>query len=75
VCDFFCLADKARQNAVLEERTELELPAYEPPRVVTYQDDELLAELGPAQACSFGGSVVGCDTLPWEPWRVPGPPG
>ena len=64
--------DKARQNNVLEKRIELKLPAYEPPRVVTYRDDDLLAELGPAQACSFGSSVVGCAAPPWEPWRAPG---
>ena len=67
--------DRARQNDVLEEGIEPELPAYEPPRVVTYRDDELLAELWPAQACSFGGSVIGCEVPPWEPWRAPGPPG
>ena len=38
-----------------------EVPGYEPPKVVTYSGDELLKELGPAQACSpFGGSVIGC---------------
>lgn len=36
------------------------LPAYEPPEVVTHRGDELVAELGPAQACSFSGSVVEC---------------
>jgi len=64
--------EKARQNNVLEQEIELELPAYEPPRVVTYRDHDLLAELGPAQACSFGGSVVMCAAPPWEPWRAPG---
>jgi hypothetical protein len=27
-------------------------PEYEVPRVVTYHEDEILAELGPAQACT-----------------------
>ncbi len=40
---------------------EVTLPRYETPKVITYSEDELLAKLGPAQACSpFGGSVVGC---------------
>jgi len=30
---------------------------YEPPRVITYSADDLLEEVGPAQACSFGGST------------------
>lgn len=54
--------DEVRQNDTPEERVELELPPYEPPQVVTYYDDDLLAELGPARACSFSGSVVGCPT-------------
>jgi hypothetical protein len=37
-----------------------DLPPYEPPRVLTYRGDELLQMLGPAQACSFGQSVVVC---------------
>ena len=36
------------------------LPEYEPPQVVTYRGDEILEELGPAQACSFNHSVVIC---------------
>ncbi len=40
---------------------EKSLPKYEAPKVVTYSGDDLLKELGPAQACSpFGGSVLGC---------------
>ncbi len=38
----------------------IDLLPYEPPRVVTYRGDELLQMLGPAQACSFGHSVVMC---------------
>lgn len=37
-----------------------DVPSYEPPAVITYRREELLEELGPAQACSFSGSVVGC---------------
>ncbi len=37
------------------------LPEYEAPKIITYSEDELLAKLGPAQACSpFAGSVFGC---------------
>ncbi len=36
------------------------LPPYEPPRVLTYRGDDILGLLGPAQACSFGHSVVVC---------------
>ena len=36
------------------------LPTYEPPTVITYHREELQEELGPALACSFSGSVVGC---------------
>lgn len=28
-----------------------EKPKYEPPKVVTYAGDDLLQEMGPAQAC------------------------
>jgi len=35
-------------------------PKYEPPRVITYRGNEILEELGPAQACSFLHSVVMC---------------
>lgn len=29
-----------------------EFPRYEPPKVVTYHEDDILQELGPAQACT-----------------------
>ena len=29
---------------------ETERPVYEPPEVITYTDDEILEEMGPAQA-------------------------
>ncbi len=55
----------------MEKKTDLEskpqeelkkrAPEYEPPKIITYNGDQLLKELGPAQACSpFGGSVIGC---------------
>jgi len=71
------MMEKAELKETIERGMEPEFPPYEPPRVVTYRDDDLLAELGPAQACSFNHSVVGCATplLPWEPWQVPGSSG
>ena len=66
------MMEKVELKEIVEQGMEPELPPYEPPQVVTYHDDDLLAELGPAQACSFGSSVVGCAAPPWEePWRVP----
>ena len=35
------------------------LPEYEPPEVVTHRGDDLVDELGPAQACTFSGSTTG----------------
>ena len=32
-----------------------ELPAYEVPEVISYTDEELLEEIGPAQAQTYGG--------------------
>jgi hypothetical protein len=68
------MTKKVDLNDTVTQEMEGQLPPYESPRVVTYRDDDLLAELGPAQACSFSHSVVGCATplLPWEdPWQVP----
>jgi len=33
---------------------------YEPPKVITYSADDLLEEIGPAKACSFGGGGISC---------------
>jgi hypothetical protein len=35
-------------------------PAYTPPQVVTYRGQDVLEELGAAQACSFNHSVLIC---------------
>jgi hypothetical protein len=35
-------------------------PDYVPPQVVTYRGQDVLQELGPAQACSFNHSVLIC---------------
>lgn len=47
---------------------EPQLPNYEPPTVLSYSEEDLIQELGPARACSFSGSVVGCNHE-FEPWR------
>ena len=65
------MMEKVELKEIVEQEMDSELPPYEPPQVVTYRDDDLMAELGPAQACSFGGSVAGCGGLLWEPWQVP----
>ena len=51
-----------------------DLPPYEPPRVLTYRGDELMQMLGPAQACSFGHSVVVCGPS-FGPPNFGAPPG
>jgi len=35
-----------------KEKKAKKFPRYEPPVVVTYREDDILEELGPAQACS-----------------------
>jgi hypothetical protein len=46
------------ENPVAEQepRAAGQLPAYEAPRVVTYREEEILEELGPAQAGGYSGS-------------------
>jgi len=63
------MMEKVKLKEIEEQGMEPGLPPYKPPQVVTYRDDDLLAELGPAQACSFSHSVVGCAAplLPWAP--------
>ena len=43
---------------------EKRLPVYESPKVVTYTDEELLEELGPAQT----GYVCGDSVIQWVGW-------
>jgi hypothetical protein len=42
-------------------------PIYEPPQVLSYREEEIAAMLGPAQACSFGHSVIECGSSPGAP--------
>jgi len=37
---------------VKKEKEVKALPKYEAPKVVTYNEDDILEELGPAQACT-----------------------
>jgi len=37
---------------VEKEKEAKSLPRYEAPKVVTYHEDDILEELGPAQACT-----------------------
>ena len=48
-------ADDNRKKVAKEKRKQ---PLYEEPRVITYSGDELLKELGPAQACRAFGCPV-----------------
>jgi hypothetical protein len=35
-----------------EKAGQKNLPKYEPPRIITYTEEEILDQIGPAQACS-----------------------
>lgn len=53
------MEDKKIITARNSEETKI-LPKYEPPRVVTYTEEEILEQIGPAQACSPSpGNFVG----------------
>lgn len=43
---------REESKPVEEKRHRDSLPAYEPPKIVTYSSDDLLELIGPAQACS-----------------------
>ena len=46
--------EKRILNTVRESQTEKEkiIPKYERPRIITYTQDDILEQIGPAQACS-----------------------
>lgn len=48
---------------------------YEPPRIITYSADDILEELGPAQACSPFSGVSGSGLDSTEPPASPNAPG
>ncbi len=55
---------QANQTAK-QEHIEEEAPGYVPPMVITYRGEEILDFLGPAQACTFGGSLMCADDSPF----------
>jgi len=48
---------------------------YEPPRIITYSSDDILEELGPAQACSPFGAPMGPSSDSADPFTPPDAPG
>jgi len=45
---------KAKQDKGTTETGDSAIPAYIPPKIKTYTSDEILEQIGPAQACSPG---------------------
>ncbi|MEW6440067.1 MAG: hypothetical protein AB1640_03950 [bacterium] len=41
-----------------QEEASPHLPEYKPPKIVTYTSEEILEQIGPAQACSPGPCVI-----------------
>ena len=52
--------EKAKTGSKEEkkENQKMKRPVYEEPKLITYSGDELLKELGPAQACRAFGCPV-----------------
>lgn len=44
--------EKTMEKREQKEKKTKKLPKYEPPVVVTYHEEDILEELGPARACS-----------------------
>ncbi len=42
---------KEKEKKLREKKTDHVKKSYEPPRILTYSGEELLKDLGPAQAC------------------------
>jgi hypothetical protein len=40
------------EDTDMQEEGRDDLPAYVPPRIITYTSEELLEQIGPAMACS-----------------------
>jgi hypothetical protein len=57
---------KRKPEQITDRRQETK---YEPPRVVSISKQEILAELGPARACTswFGGVAGFCDNDTYPP--------
>jgi hypothetical protein len=41
-----------------EKRKKKDALTYEPPKLITYSNDDILEEVGPAQACSASPTCV-----------------
>ena len=51
------IKSEKNRNPIAEQEPRIaEMPAYEAPSVVTYREEEILEELGPAQAGGSAGS-------------------
>ena len=50
--------ERIKEKEKRAKKREKKQPVYEEPRVITYSGDELLKELGPAQACRAFGCPV-----------------
>jgi hypothetical protein len=52
------MIDRKRDENLIHEQEPRrgEMPPYEAPRVVTYREEQILDELGPAQAGGYSGS-------------------
>jgi hypothetical protein len=48
---------------------------YEPPRIITYTSDDILEELGPAQACSPFATMSGSSSDSLDSSTPPDAPG
>ena len=49
---------ESQEKKKTRKKGKKEEPGYEEPKVITYSGDELLKELGPAQACRAFGCPV-----------------
>jgi len=43
---------KEENGLAADKQMQTELPAYEPPKIVTYTSEQILEQIGPAMACS-----------------------
>jgi len=51
------MENRKKKHLREKEKEKKDFLTYEPPKIITYSGDEILDELGPAQACSPVSSV------------------
>ena len=51
--------NKAKQDKGINEAGDSPVPEYIPPKIKTYTSEEILEQIGPAQACSGPPCAVG----------------